>query len=127
MRMDDAMTNTARTPRFLDQVEDSTSLAMGAKVQVWGGPETGKSHDAYENLPRPLIVVDSDVSAGLFNEDLVHPRARGSDLLGHLFDISLQRSLGDFNPGESAEATETAAPVARQMRKKTFIQLRFSI
>ena len=63
------MTNPARTPRFLDQVEDSASLAMGAKVQVWGGPETGKSHDAYENLPRPLIVVDSDVSAGLFNDD----------------------------------------------------------
>jgi len=55
--------------RFLDQVEDSTQLAMGAKIQVWGGPETGKSHDAYENLPRPLIVVDSDVSAGLFNDD----------------------------------------------------------
>jgi hypothetical protein len=67
--MDDQMTNPARTPRFLDQVEDSASLAMGAKVQVWGGPETGKSHDAYENLPRPLIVVDSDVSAGLFNDD----------------------------------------------------------
>ena len=63
------MTNPARTPRFLDQIEDSASLAMGAKVQVWGGPETGKSHDAYENLPRPLIVVDSDVSAGLFNDD----------------------------------------------------------
>src|SRR4051812_33679566 len=65
------MTTTARTtaPRFLDQVEDSTQLAMGAKIQVWGGPETGKSHDAYENLPRPLIVVDSDVSAGLFNDD----------------------------------------------------------
>ena len=62
-------TNTPRTSRFLDQVEDSTQLAMGAKVQVWGGPETGKSHDAYENLPRPLIVVDSDVSAGLFNDD----------------------------------------------------------
>src|SRR5690348_8651231 len=68
-RMDDEMTNPARTPRFLDQIEDSASLAMGAKVQVWGGPETGKSHDAYENLPRPLIVVDSDVSAGLFNDD----------------------------------------------------------
>jgi hypothetical protein len=69
--MDDPMTTAARTtaPRFLDQVEDSTQLAMGAKIQVWGGPETGKSHDAYENLPRPLIVVDSDVSAGLFNDD----------------------------------------------------------
>jgi hypothetical protein len=68
--MDEEMTTTAaRTTRFLEQVEDSTQLAMGAKVQVWGGPETGKSHDAYENLPRPLIVVDSDVSAGLFNDD----------------------------------------------------------
>jgi hypothetical protein len=63
------MTNPARTARFLDQIEDSDQLAMGAKIQVWGGPETGKSHDAYENLPRPLIVVDSDVSAGLFNDD----------------------------------------------------------
>jgi AAA domain len=60
---------SAARPRFLDQVEDSSQLAMGAKIQVWGGPETGKSHDAYENLPRPLIVVDSDVSAGLFNDD----------------------------------------------------------
>ena len=62
-------TNTPRASRFLDQVEDSTQLAMGAKVQVWGGPETGKSHDAYENLPRPLIVVDSDVSSALFTDD----------------------------------------------------------
>ena len=56
-------------PRFLDLAEDSANLAIGAKIQVWGGPETGKSHDAYENLPRPLIVVDSDVSASLFNDD----------------------------------------------------------
>ena len=66
------MTAAARptaNARFLDQVEDSTQITHGAKVQVWGGPETGKSHDAYENLPRPLIVVDSDVSAGLFNDD----------------------------------------------------------
>src|SRR5215207_7754117 len=58
-----------RPTRFLDQVEDSAQLAMGAKIQVWGGPETGKSHDAYENLPRPLIAIDSDVSAGLFADD----------------------------------------------------------
>jgi lysophospholipase L1-like esterase len=32
------------------------------------------------------------LSAGLLNEDLVHPRARGSDLLGHLFDFALQRA-----------------------------------
>lgn len=60
--------NTGST-RFLDQVEDSTQITHGAKVQVWGGPETGKSHDAYENLPRPLIVVDSDVSSALFTDD----------------------------------------------------------
>ncbi|WP_049805207.1 GDSL-type esterase/lipase family protein [Stigmatella aurantiaca] len=28
----------------------------------------------------------------LLNEDLVHPRARGSDLMGHLFDFALQRA-----------------------------------
>jgi hypothetical protein len=55
--------------RFLDRVEDSAQITTGAKIQVWGGPETGKSHDAYENLPRPLLVVDSDVSAGLFTDD----------------------------------------------------------
>ena len=60
---------TPAAPRFLDRIEDSTQISMGTKVQVWGGPETGKSHDAYENLPRPLIVVDSDVSAALFNDD----------------------------------------------------------
>lgn len=32
------------------------------------------------------------LSAGLLNEDLVHPRARGSDLLGHLFDFAMQRA-----------------------------------
>jgi len=54
---------------FIDQVEDSASITMGVKVQVWGPSATGKSHDAYENLPRPLIVVDSDVASGLFADD----------------------------------------------------------
>ncbi len=64
------MSTTAAKPvRFLDQVEDSAQITTGVKVQVWGGPETGKSHDAYENLPRPLLVVDSDVSAALFADD----------------------------------------------------------
>ena len=62
-------TSNTSSSRFLDQVEDSTQITHGAKVQVWGGPETGKSHDAYENLPRPLIVVDSDVSSALFTDD----------------------------------------------------------
>jgi lysophospholipase L1-like esterase len=30
---------------------------------------------------------------GLMLEDLVHPRAKGSDLLGHLFDLALQRAF----------------------------------
>lgn len=54
---------------FIDQLEDSTEITMGVKVQVWGASATGKSHDAYENLPRPLVVVDSDVAAGLFADD----------------------------------------------------------
>lgn len=54
---------------FIDQLEDSSEIVMGVKVQVWGASATGKSHDAYENLPRPLVVVDSDVAAGLFADD----------------------------------------------------------
>jgi hypothetical protein len=54
---------------FIDQLEDSTEITTGVKVQVWGASATGKSHDAYENLPRPLVVVDSDVAAGLFADD----------------------------------------------------------
>ena len=54
--------------RFLDQVEDSRDIVTGAKID-WGGPETGKSHDAYENLPRPLIAIDSDVSSALFADE----------------------------------------------------------
>jgi hypothetical protein len=50
-------------------LEDSSEIVMGVKVQVWGASGTGKSHDAYENLPRPLVVVDSDVAAGLFADD----------------------------------------------------------
>lgn len=38
------------------------------------------------------------LSAKLFNEDLVHPRARGSDLLGHLFDFALQRAYAKAHP-----------------------------
>ena len=54
---------------FLDQLEDSSEIVTGVKAQVWGASGTGKSHDAYENLPRPMVVVDSDVSAALFADD----------------------------------------------------------
>jgi lysophospholipase L1-like esterase len=32
------------------------------------------------------------LEAGLFHTDLVHPRARGADLMGHLFDFALERA-----------------------------------
>ncbi len=32
------------------------------------------------------------LEAGLFNADLVHPRARGADVLGHLFDFAVERA-----------------------------------
>lgn len=37
------------------------------------------------------------LKAGLFNQDLVHPRARGSDLLGHLFDLALARAYAQHH------------------------------
>ncbi|MDY7227505.1 GDSL-type esterase/lipase family protein [Hyalangium rubrum] len=62
------------------------------------------------------------LSAGLLNEDLVHPRARGSDLLGHLFDFSLQRAyakahqpllLAEDPPGLIDAATALKGTFAR--------------
>ncbi len=38
------------------------------------------------------------LSAGMLNEDLIHPRARGSDLLGHLFDLAIQRAYAASHP-----------------------------
>ena len=42
------------------------------------------------------------LSAGLLNEDLIHPRAKGSDLLGHLFDLAIQRAYAASRPPASA-------------------------
>ncbi|HKG94537.1 MAG TPA: AAA family ATPase [Gemmatimonadaceae bacterium] len=70
---------------FIDQVQDSSEIVMGVKAQVWGASGTGKSHDAYENLPRPLIVVDSDVSSGLFADDRFEGFKRlGPDKIPHI-------------------------------------------
>jgi lysophospholipase L1-like esterase len=41
------------------------------------------------------------LGAGLFNQDLVHPRARGADVLGHLFDFALERARAQ-RPGARA-------------------------
>ncbi|WNG30456.1 hypothetical protein F0U62_45445 [Cystobacter fuscus] len=38
------------------------------------------------------------LSAGLLNEDLIHPRAKGSNLLGHLFDLAIQRAYAASAP-----------------------------
>ncbi|WNG40327.1 hypothetical protein F0U61_46565 [Archangium violaceum] len=38
------------------------------------------------------------LSAGMLNEDLIHPRSKGSDLLGHLFDLAIQRAYAASRP-----------------------------
>ena len=78
----DAPAGASPATRFLDQVEDSRDIVTGAKIQVWGGPETGKSHDAYENLPRPLIAIDSDVSSALFADERFEGFKRLGPFLG---------------------------------------------
>jgi lysophospholipase L1-like esterase len=49
---------------------------------------------------------------GLMLEDLVHPRVKGSDLLGHLFDLSLQRSFREVACA-AAERGGPAGPAGR--------------
>ncbi|HLT31471.1 MAG TPA: GDSL-type esterase/lipase family protein [Myxococcaceae bacterium] len=42
----------------------------------------------------------------LMHEDLVHPRARGADLIGHLFDIALQRAYLRWQGPQRVESGE---------------------
>lgn len=51
---------------FFQESRSGADFRMGLKVQVWGRAATGKSHDGYGTLPRPLVVVDADVASGLF-------------------------------------------------------------
>ena len=44
------------------------------------------------------------LAAGLLHEDLVHPRARGSDLMGHLLDFTLARAFAAAAPPRVAVA-----------------------
>ena len=46
------------------------------------------------------------VDAGLFHTDLVHPRATGADLLGHLFDFALERARSTRPSAGSRPGTE---------------------
>ena len=52
------------------------------------------------------------LSAGLLNEDLIHPRARGSDLLGHLFDLAPSSAYAASHPPRVA--AEPAGSTPRQ-------------
>ncbi len=54
---------------YLSRAQESHSFQTGAKVMVFGGSLSGKSHDGYENLPRPLLVVDADTSADAFTDE----------------------------------------------------------
>ncbi|XXF77254.1 GDSL-type esterase/lipase family protein [Myxococcaceae bacterium GXIMD 01537] len=64
------------------------------------------------------------LKAGLLNEDLVHPRARGSDLLGHLFDLSLARAFSQARPPLVAVADPPGLRGAPATLTSTFQRLR---
>ncbi|MCY1039943.1 GDSL-type esterase/lipase family protein [Corallococcus sp. bb12-1] len=59
------------------------------------------------------------LESGLMLEDLVHPRVRGSNLLGHLFDLSLQRAFARTHPprlpGADPTGLQNATPALNRM------------
>ncbi len=46
------------------------------------------------------------LDAGLFHTDLVHPRATGADLLGHLFDFALERARASRPSARNPDASD---------------------
>ncbi|WP_163995073.1 GDSL-type esterase/lipase family protein [Pyxidicoccus caerfyrddinensis] len=60
---------------------------------------------------------------GLMLEDLVHPRVKGSDLLGHLFDLSLQRVFAKSHAPLVAVADPPGLQGADAALVKTFERL----
>ncbi|MCP3102223.1 GDSL-type esterase/lipase family protein [Myxococcus sp. K15C18031901] len=64
------------------------------------------------------------LEAGLMLEDLVHPRAKGSDLLGHLFDLALQRSFAKSRAPLVPVADTPGLRDADTALTKTFARLR---
>ncbi len=62
----------------------------------------------------------------MFNEDLVHPLARGADLLGHLFDFALERARVQRPKAPSLRSSEPAGleDVSGQALSRTFARLR---
>lgn len=64
------------------------------------------------------------LSAGMLNEDLIHPRSKGSDLLGHLFDLALQRAFAASHPPRVASAEPPGLRDADKALGATFTRMR---
>ena len=54
---------------LLAAAQPSTNMKLGIKILNFSQSGLGKSHDFYTVAPRPLLVGDSDASAGAFNRD----------------------------------------------------------
>lgn len=63
------------------------------------------------------------LESGLMLEDLVHPRVRGSNLLGHLFDLALQRAFARAHPPHVPGADMTGLRNATPALLHTFESL----
>ncbi len=68
--------NTAAVGEMIREVAEAKGCAFWDLYKAMGGDRS----------------VGRWLAAGLFNQDLVHPRARGADVLGHLFDFALERA-----------------------------------
>jgi len=63
------------------------------------------------------------LSAGMLNADLIHPRAKGSNLLGHLFDLALQRAWAANTPPRVALVDPAGLQNADKALSATFTHL----
>lgn len=112
----DAVRDSAR--KLVDRIQRAVPAAscllvspMDAGVRkVGGGIESRPHNEAVGRIVRDVAMekgcaywdvhramggagsVSRWLEAGLFNEDLVHPRGRGANLLGHLLDFALERA-----------------------------------
>ena len=63
------------------------------------------------------------LESGLMLEDLVHPRVRGSNLLGHLFDLALQRAFARTHAPRIQGADMSGLQNATPALQRTFESL----
>src|SRR5262245_18492989 len=61
--------------------------------------------------------------AGLMLEDLFHPRAKGSDLMGHLIDLALERARRSVLPDGGAGQAPPGLVDGESAMKGTFRRL----